>query len=186
MLPAGRACFLFDATNHHLGATLAQGLATVEDYDADVESSFVETKFKQLVSTAKHIRAHLSFGVQAEPAFFPFVVVPDNGLPSLASVQSDWGLRAADPFAELRGHTKAPAPLTISELSLLEGLAEYYAQGRDVADLIGGWRMQVFPISLREFVDTLRCVAPIPKRMLQDARTLERLIGQRRERPNSQ
>lgn len=181
VLPAGRACFLFDATNHHLGATLAQGVATVEDYDDDVESSFVETKFKQLVSTAREIRAHLSFGVKAEPSFFPFVVVPDNGLSSLASVQVDWQIRAVDSFAELQGHTKAPAPLTVSELALLEGLAEHYAPQREIADLLGGWRMQTIPVSLREFVDAIRCVAPIPQRMLQDARALERCIRERRE-----
>lgn len=181
MLPAGRACFLFDATNHHLGATLAQGLATVEDYNEDVESSFVESKFKQLVSTAKKIRAHLSFGFKAAPSFFPFVVVPDNGLSSLSSVQVDWQMRAVDSFADLRGHTKAPAPLTISELSVLEGLAERYSPARDIADLLGGWRMQPIPVSLREFIDAIGCGAPIPQRMLRDARALEQCIRERRE-----
>jgi hypothetical protein len=70
-LPAGRACFLFDATNHHLGASLAQGLATVDDYDADADSSFVGTKFKQLASTAQLIRANKSFGIGADPSLFP-------------------------------------------------------------------------------------------------------------------
>ncbi|MCU1699419.1 MAG: hypothetical protein JWR34_5482 [Mycobacterium sp.] len=181
VLPAGRACFLFDATNHHLGAALAQGLATIDDYDIDAESSFVGTKFRQLVSTAQLIRAHKSFGITAEPSFFPFVVVPNNGLSSLATVQVDWRIRAKDAFAVLQGHTKPPVPLTISELALLEGLADLYAPRRDIADLLGGWRMQTFPVSLREFVDALGCAAPIPQRMLEDARTLERCIRERRE-----
>lgn len=185
VLPAGRACFLFDATNHHLGATLAQGLATIDDYDDDAESAFVKSKFKQLVSTALLIRDHNSFGIMAEPSFFPFVVVPNNGLSSLATVQVDWRIRAADAFAALQGHTKPPVPLTISELALLEGLAEFYAPERDIADLLGGWRMQTFPSSLREFVDALKCGAPIPRRMLEGARTLERSIRERRDSTNT-
>jgi hypothetical protein len=181
LLPAGKACFLFDATNHHLGATLAQGLATVDDYNDDVQTSFVSTKFKQLVSTAQQIRVHQSFGVQAEPSFFPFVIVPESGLSSLSTVQVDWQIRAAVPFAPLLGHTKPPVPLAISELSLLEGLAERYAPGRDIADLLGGWRARPFPVSLREFIDALRLGAPIPKRMLDDSRSLERRIRKRRE-----
>ena len=175
----------FDATSHHLGATLAQGLATVEDYDADAESSFVETKFKQIVSTAKNIRTHLSFGTLTEPSFFPFVVVPDNGLSSLTSVQLDWRLRAAGPFSELQGHTKPPVPLTVSELALIEGLAERYSPARDIAGLIAAWRMQEFPVSLREFVDIIRCGAPIPQRMLRNARMLEQRISERRAAANA-
>jgi hypothetical protein len=181
MLVAGRACILIDATNHHLSANLAQGLADIDTFNTDIESSFVTTKFNQIVSTAKLVIEHLSFGVEANPVFYPYVVVPNNGLPNTTAVQLDWRVRAVAPFAELQGSTRPPVPLRIGDLALFEGLADYFtAPGRDIADLFGGWTNQRFPVSLRQLLDQNNMPAPIPQRMIRDQKTLDRLISDRR------
>lgn len=181
MLVVGRGCILIDATNHHLSANLAQGLADVDMLNTDIDSSFVTTKFNQIVSTAKLVREHLSFDVGANPAFYPYVVVPNNGLPNTTAVQLDWRARAETPFAELRGSTRPPVPLRIGDLALFEGLADYFsAPDRDIADLLGGWTNQPIPVSLRELLDQWNLPAPIPKRMIRDQKTLDCLIRDRR------
>lgn len=83
--------------------------------------------------------------------------------------------------SDLGGQARPPVPLSISELALVEGIAEFYSPRRDIADLLGVWRMEALPSSLREFVDAMGCGAPIPRRMLEGARTLERSIRERRE-----
>ncbi|MEU7767905.1 hypothetical protein AB0B25_22665 [Nocardia sp. NPDC049190] len=180
LMVAGRGCFLLDATNHHLSANLAQGLASVEDFNEDVETAFVAKKFEQLVATAKKIRETRPFGIGASPVFYPFVVVPDNGLSSITSVQIDWRERATEPFRDLQGSTRAPVPISVSELALVEGIAEYYSPRRDIADFIGGWLGQPLPLSLRQFVDSINCAAPIPTRMLRNQKTLTEMIRERR------
>ncbi|WP_148302358.1 hypothetical protein [Tomitella biformata] len=183
VLVAGRACFLLDATNHHLGANLAQGIASVEEFNKDIEEAFVAKKFEQLVATAKKIRETTSFGIDANPVFYPFVVVPDNGLSSITSVQFDWRQRAVEPFRDLQGSTNAPVPISISELSLIEGLAERYSPGRDIADFIGWWLALPMPLSLRQLVDKAKLLAPIPKRMLRNQETLTKMIRDHRNSP---
>ncbi len=183
MLVAGRACIILDATNHHLSAGLAQGLADLSTYNEDMDSAFVSTKFKQIVSTAKLARERLSFGIEDNPVFYPYVVVPDNGISSITSVQLDWRTRAA-PFEELRGSIRPPVPLRMSDLAIFEGLGELYStHTRDIADLLGGWTNQPtpVPVSLREFLDIVSLPAPIPQRMLRDNDALNRLIWQRRD-----
>lgn len=180
LIIAGRALFPIDATNHHLGANLAQGLASIEEFDLDIETAFVNHKFRQLVSTAKHVLESPLPDVADDPRFFPFVVVPDNGLSSITTIQFDWRTRATEAFEPLRGLSLAPIPLSISELSLLEGLAEHYSPSRDIVDLIGAWSGQPMPLSLRQFVDHLDCVAPIPERMLANQEALVRMITERR------
>ncbi|WP_156527997.1 hypothetical protein [Gordonia sp. 852002-50395_SCH5434458] len=109
MLVAGRACILIDATNHHLSAGLAQGLADISTYNEDMDSAFVASKFEQIISTAKLVKDHHSFGVEEDPVFIPYVVVPDNGLSNITSVQLDWLTRSAS-FEELRGSTRVACP----------------------------------------------------------------------------
>ncbi|TFI40889.1 hypothetical protein E4P29_22115 [Rhodococcus sp. 1R11] len=183
MLVAGRACILLDATNHHLSAGLAQGLADVDTFNADVDSAFVTTKFEQIVSTAKLVKENRPFGVEAHPVFFPYVVVPNNGLPNTTAVQLDWMMRAKAPFAELLGSTRAPVPLRIGDLALFEGIADHLSgPDKDIADLFGGWTSQTFPVSLRELLDKAGIPAAIPQRMIDDQRKLDRLILDRRTR----
>ncbi|MFL1598313.1 hypothetical protein [Gordonia amicalis] len=183
LLVAGRACILIDATNHHLSARLAQGLADVSAYDKDMDTSFVESKFNQILSTARLIREHLSFGVEANPVFIPYVVVPNNGLANITSVRLDWITRSA-PFEELRGSARAPVPLRLSDLALFEGLGEAFsATPRDIADLLGSWttlQPGPVPVSLRELLDQLGLPAPIPRSMLRDQAVLDALIQERR------
>lgn len=51
-------CLLVDATNHWLDEKAAQGFADPEDYQADLEDTFVNTKFQQLQSTIKLLAKH--------------------------------------------------------------------------------------------------------------------------------
>ncbi|MGB6245175.1 MAG: hypothetical protein WBF94_09500, partial [Gordonia sp. (in: high G+C Gram-positive bacteria)] len=184
LLVAGRGCILIDATNHHLSARLAQGLADVETFNADVENSFVATKFEQLASTAKLILEQRPFGIEPDPVFYPYVVVPDNGLSNTTSVQLDWQSRATEPFDDLIGSVRPPVPLRLSDLAIFEGLADYFTtEERDIATLLGGWTNQSgpFPLSLRDFLDNLGIPAPIPPRMFRDQRSLDRLIESHRK-----
>lgn len=184
MLVAGRACFVIDATNHHLSANLAQGLGDVDTFNADIEASFVTTKFKQIASTAKRVRETLPFGIEANPVFYPYVVVPNNGLSNTTAVQLDWMTRSRPSFDELRGSTRTPVPLRIGDLALFEGIAERFSRpDSDIADLFGGWTgQQPFPVSVRELLHQAGIPAAIPQRMIDDQKALDRLILDRRRR----
>lgn len=47
----GDTCVLVDASNHWLDAKAAQGMANPEEYQADLEDTFINRKFQQLLST---------------------------------------------------------------------------------------------------------------------------------------
>jgi hypothetical protein len=51
-------CVVIDATNQAVKADAAQGLATFDEYAAEVEKIYVEGKFKQLLSTIDLAKKH--------------------------------------------------------------------------------------------------------------------------------
>jgi hypothetical protein len=59
VLVSGNYCLLLDATNHWLDEKAAQGFAKADEYQADVEDTFVNKKFKQLQSTIRLQRKRL-------------------------------------------------------------------------------------------------------------------------------
>ena len=90
-------CVVIDATNHAVKADAAQGLATFDEYAADIDKIYIEGKFKQLLATIDLAKRHGGWGgeaVNGDTNFVPLVVMPDTGavsythltLPTICSV----------------------------------------------------------------------------------------------------
>ncbi|QYA99689.1 hypothetical protein I1A62_00225 (plasmid) [Rhodococcus sp. USK10] len=190
VIPSGQACFVMDATNHHLNFKLAQGLGTVEEYSADADASLVK-KCDQIAKTIRQLRHRGDFGVTNNTQFVPIVIVPVNGVPNLGSTEYDLQQRTRNVFADLALTRKIynPTILTLPDLELIEGIAEYYgSDSRDIRDLLGGWRHQSMvgmltgksPLSLQDFLDGNGIQRPIPTRMFAAQRKLTAAIDARR------
>ena len=143
-------CVVVDATNHAVKADAAQGLATFDEYSADIEKIFTEGKFEQLLSTIDLAKKHggwASETVNANTDFVPLIVVPDVGVPHGLLTQFDIVMRGYKAFAHLQPHVYAPGIVPISDVQLLEGMADWHercrgrrARIRDMMKLIAGWR----------------------------------------------
>ena len=118
---------MIDATNHAVKAAAAQGLATFDEYNADIHKIFTEGKFEQLLSTIAYAQKHGGWGnetVDANTDFVPLVVVPDAGVPSALLTQFDIVERGRKLFAHLQPHVYAPGVVPVSDVQLLEGMAD--------------------------------------------------------------
>ncbi len=94
-------CIVIDATNHSVKEAAAQGLATWDQYSADVELIFTEGKFGQLLSTIDLVKKHGGWGdqtVDSKTMFVPLVVVPDAGVVNGLLTQFDINLRGHKAF----------------------------------------------------------------------------------------
>jgi hypothetical protein len=121
-------CIVIDAINHPVKADAAQGLATFDEYNADIHKLFTEGKFEQLLSTIAYAQKHGGRGnetVDANSDFVPLVVVPDAGVPSALLTQFDIVERGRKLFAHLQPYVYAPGVVPVSDIQLLEGMAEY-------------------------------------------------------------
>ncbi|GAB3212574.1 hypothetical protein GCM10027262_46440 [Nocardia tengchongensis] len=187
VIPAGRHCFVIDATNHHLDAALVQGLGSVEDYAADIVQTFSgdDGKFNQVAKSVRKLYTDGSeFGVSRSTVFVPLIIVPDGGVPNLDTTDLDLQLRSRPHLEEFDGRILAPAVLTLPDLQFLEGIAQSPFLPIDVADIIVGWRRACmarrWPIPLQEFLDGLP-IRPIPRRIISAykelARTLDGRVG---------
>ncbi|WP_139791958.1 hypothetical protein [Prescottella equi] len=182
VIPAGQHCFVIDATNHHLNHELAQGLGSVDDYSDDMDRTFVDGKFRQLSETITRLRSRDSsrLGLRRNTTYVPLVVVPENGVPNLDTTDLDLQLRSLPAFKRFDGHIYAPAVLTLSDLQLLEGIAEHYKMFRiDVADIVVRWRaacMNVQPIRLQDFLEMNGFQRPLPRRMLRAHREMTHML----------
>ena len=67
VLVSGKYCLLIDATNHWLDEKAAQGFATADDYEADIEDTFVNKKFEQIKSTITLLSDHGWEGALSTP-----------------------------------------------------------------------------------------------------------------------
>ena len=65
-------CVVIDATNHAVKADAAQGLATFDEYAADIDKIFVEGKFEQLLSTIDLAQKHGGWGGEVVDARHEF------------------------------------------------------------------------------------------------------------------
>ena len=185
VIPAGPRCFVIDATNHHLDHRLAQGLGSVDDYAKDMDETFAEAgeKFEQLAKTVEKLIAsgETDFGISAQTVFIPLVVLPDSGVPNLDTTDLDLQLRSLPHFKQFGDRILAPAVLTLLDLQLLEGLAEYLGQDPrfpDVANLLMEWRLRAtarpWPTSLREIIEARMPGQPIPRRIFRSKDVLVR------------
>lgn len=147
VLVSGNMCLLVDATNHWLDEKAAQGFADPEDYQVDLEDTFVNKKFQQLQSTMNLLNQHGWEGrtFDKDTMYVPLVIVPNSGIPATVSADVDIKLRTA----MLGPNVRSPGILVYHELQVFEGLCEYRMPPAFV-ELIGRWR--------------LACTMPMPMR----------------------
>lgn len=187
VIPAGSFCIALDATNHHLDAQLAQGMASVDDYAEDVDKSLIR-KCNQIAATIRQLRRRCDYGVNSSTSFLPLIVVPEHGVPNLGTVEYDLQLRSRPIFAVTLAKVFAPTVITLSDLELLEGLAEHYQRGGpDICEVLIRWRREATiggpmgPTRLQEFVERAGLQRPIPKRILESWRSLQDRLKSRPE-----
>jgi hypothetical protein len=143
-------CVPIDATNHAVKEDAAQGLASWDEYDADIEKIFTEGKFEQLLSTIDYVRKHGSWNdekVDTTKMFAPLVIVPDSGIPPGLLTQFDIVIRGYKVFKHLKPQVYAPGIVPLSDIQLLEGMADFApkipdfaGKDADMMKLIAGWR----------------------------------------------
>ncbi|MDW5610660.1 hypothetical protein [Mycolicibacterium sp. D5.8-2] len=172
---------VIDATNHAVNASVAQGLSTWEDYSADIERTFTENKFEQLLSTITQLRQHGGWDhevVDDDTDFIPLVVVPDVGLPSDPLIESDIIRRSLPLFQHLQPHIYPPAILQFAELQLLEGVAENFPV--NILEVIADWRREAATsgIPLQMFVEATTGQLPGSRRILASAKSLDKRLAQ--------
>ncbi len=140
-------CIVIDATNHAVKEDAAQGLATWDEYSADIEKIFTDGKFEQLLSTIDLVKKHGGWDnetVGANTMFAPLVVVPDAGVVNGLLTQFDINLRGHEAFKRLSPQVYAPGIVPISDIQLLEGMADIgqkFGKNPDMMDLIAKWRI---------------------------------------------
>ncbi|ASL12218.1 hypothetical protein U8D42_28815 (plasmid) [Mycobacterium europaeum] len=142
-------CVVIDATNHAVKEDAAQGLATWEAYSADVEKIFMDTdhgKYSQLLSTIDLVQKHRGWEghkVDNKTMYAPLVIVPDAGVTNGLLAQFDINIRSVRAFKHLQPQVYAPGIVPLSDLQLLEGMANIGAKGGknpNMMDLIAKWR----------------------------------------------
>jgi len=142
-------CIVIDATNHAVKRDAAQGLATWDEYSAEIEQIFTEGKFEQLLSTIDLVKKHDGWSnesVDPRTMFAPLVVVPDAGVPSALLTQFDIVNRGRKTFGHLQPRVYAPGIIQLSDVQLLEGLADWahkltrLGNRPDLLELIVAWR----------------------------------------------
>jgi len=179
-------CIVVDATNHPVKAGIAQGLSTWEDYSADIEKIFTGKKFGQLVNTIDQLRARGKWGnhvIDADIDFIPLVVVPDAGLPSDPLVQADLMHRSRPIFQHLQPHVFPPGVVQLSDLQLLEGLADHYRASRGhILEIIGGWRYSAgkMGVPLQMFALGNGFQLPLSRQILRSSAALKKQLAARR------
>lgn len=139
-------CIVIDATNRAVKEDAAQGLATWDDYSTEIEEIFTDGKFGQLLSTIDLVKEHDGWGeeeVDTKTMYTPLVVVPDAGVVNGLLTQFDIVMRGLQAFGHLQPQVYAPGIVPLSDIQLLEGMADYGARGGknpDMMDLIAKWR----------------------------------------------
>lgn len=155
-------CLLVDATNHWLDEKAAQGFAEPEDYEADLEDTFVNKKFKQLEYTMKLLAENGWEGrtFDKDTVYVPLVVVPNAGIPATVFADIDIKLRAG----QLGPNVRSPGILVYHELQVFEGVCEHRMPTAFV-ELLEQWRRV--------------CTGPTPVRpqTFLDLRGLDRPMG---------
>jgi hypothetical protein len=105
----------------------AQGFADAEEYQVDVEDTFVNKKFNQLKSTIELLGKHGWEGrtFNAETIYVPLVVVPNSGIPATVFADIDMKMRGHPVLGQLGKNVTSPGILIWHELQVFEGLCEH-------------------------------------------------------------
>jgi hypothetical protein len=184
-------CIVIDATNHVVKSEAAQGLATWDEYSAEIEKIFTEGKFGQLLSTIDLVQKHggwASEKVDAQTMFAPLVVVPDAGVPSALLTQFDIVNRGRRAFGHLQPQVYAPGVIQVSDVQLLEGLGDWahklaqLGNKPDLLDLIAAWRRSATVIgegSLQMFLARRGWPRPLSDHIIENgSRAVLRLLAE--------
>jgi hypothetical protein len=153
VLVSGQTCALIDATNVWLDAHAAQGLSDPDEYQADLEATFINKKFEQLKSTRQLLMTKGWEGCTFDDrtVYVPIVVVPNTGIPASVFADIDVKLRTG----QLAPNMLAAGVLTYHELEVLEGITQHRAPHMFV-ELLARWRLQCTtpkPMRLQTFLD---------------------------------
>jgi hypothetical protein len=183
-------CVVIDATNHSVKANAAQGLATWDEYSADIHKIFTEGKFEQLLSTIDYAKKHGGWAgqtVDENTDFAPLVVVPDAGVPNGLLTQFDIVMRGHKMFVHLQPHVYAPGIVPVSDIQLLEGMADlapkiqqFPGKDADMMKLIAGWRWAATKqgeASLQMFLMRRGFPLPLSDHILNNSRKLIELLS---------
>lgn len=176
MLPTdSRFAWLVDATHRPLRQPLAEGWGSGEDFASNLEAFLTSKKARQFESVIDHLTERGWDGRSLmDTTFAPFVVVPDVGLPSTPTSMLLVGICAREMISAYRGGMLAPAVVSISDLLLLEGMAE--TPGVEVAHLIRTWR-QVGVMPLQQYLEACGFpYRPCPRFMVTAAAELDARI----------
>jgi hypothetical protein len=183
-------CVVIDATNHAVKEDAAQGLATWDEYSADIEKIFTEGKFEQLLSTIDLVKKHGGWGnekVDADTMFVPLVIVPDAGVVNGLLTQFDINVRGHKKFKHLQPHVYAPGIVPLSDIQLLEGMADsalkvpkFLGKNPDMMQLIAAWRTAASKqgeASLQLFLLSRRAPAlPVSDHIVRNCRKVIKLL----------
>lgn len=182
-------CVVIDATNHAVKADAAQGLATFEEFAADIDKIYVEGKFKQLLSTTDLAKKHGGWGgevVNEDTNFVPLVVIPDTGVPTGIITNFDITERGRKVFQHLQPHVYPAGLITVSDVQLLEGMADFalsMPQGpgtdRNMMKLLAGWRHAVVSqgdSSLQIFLHRRGFPLPLSRHILDISHKVMKLL----------
>lgn len=182
-------CVVIDATNRAVKADAAQGLATFDEFAADIDKIYVEGKFKQLLSTIDLVKKHGGWDgevVNDDTNFVPLVVIPDTGVPAGIITNFDIIERGRKLFGHLQPHVYPPGLITVSDVQLLEGMADFalsVPQGpgddRNMMKLLAGWRHAVISqgdSSLQIFLHRRGFPLPLSRHILDNSRKVMKLL----------
>jgi hypothetical protein len=137
--PGGDEGFLRDAL-FELGEQAAEGLATFDEYAADIDKIYIEGKFEQLLSTIDLAKKHGGWDgevVDGDTNFVPLVVMPDTGVPTGIITNFDIIERGRKMFEHLQPHVYPAGLITVSDVQLLEGMADSPKSYRRGLSMIG-------------------------------------------------
>ena len=137
---------MIDATNHAVKKEAAQGLATWDEYSAEVEEIFTEGQVRAAAVDHRPRQEARRLGqrkVDTKTMYAPLVVVPDAGVVNGLLTQFDINIRGRKAFKHLQPQVYAPGIVPLSDVQLLEGMADIGAKcgkNPDMMDLIAKWR----------------------------------------------
>lgn len=182
-------CIVIDATNHAVKADAAQGLSTFDEYAADIDRTYIEGKFEQLLSTIGLVKKHGGWGgeaVDGDTNFVPLVVVPGTGVPAGIITNFDIIERGRKMFEHLQPHVYPAGLITVSDVQLLEGMADFAKKipsgpkdDRNMMKLIAGWRRAVVAegdSSLQIFLHRRGFPLPLSDHILSNSRRFMKLL----------
>lgn len=182
-------CVVIDATNHAVKAEAAEGLATFDEYAADIDKIYIEGKFEQLLSTIDLAKKHGGWDgevVDGDTNFVPLVVIPDTGVPTGIITNFDIIERGRKMFEHLQPHAYPAGLITVSDVQLLEGMADFakkLPQGplddRNMMKLLAGWRRAVVAegdSSLQIFLHRRGFPLPLSDHILSSSRRVIELL----------